>query len=221
MSSFSSLLIGIKVSVSMSYCPSTGSINAILLGSGTPEGFAWLQKDLEHLATLADNPFLVPILICQRLTEAIYASIDANFDRLHQVEIRSGQTGIMMFGENGMPMPRGNCEDPKLSIAVLGIAQQALAVEAYIRGHILTVGSVKSELLAFPWQQFTSMDHDHVQEQNELIAKQLDVLSRTLDFALLRVDHLKQRANVQSTAVSYFESLHLQAEQPFDYRGYH
>ncbi|KAI2466348.1 hypothetical protein F4781DRAFT_406112 [Annulohypoxylon bovei var. microspora] len=141
-------------------------------------------------------------LICQRLTEAIYASIDDNFDRLHEVEIGSGQTGIMMFGENGLPMPRGNCEDPNLPTTVLGVAQHALAVEAYIRGHLLTVRSVKSELLAFPWQQFPSIDYDHVLEQNELIVQQLDFISRTLDFALLRISHLTQRANVQATAIN-------------------
>ncbi|KAI0888726.1 uncharacterized protein GGS22DRAFT_196602 [Annulohypoxylon maeteangense] len=202
MSSFSSLLIGIKLAISMSYSPCTGVTNAILLGSGSSNDFSWLQRDLEHLVSLADNPFLVITLICQRLMEAIYASIDDNFDRLHQVEIGSGQTGIMMFGENGMPMPRGNCEDPNLSTTVLGVAQQALAIEAYIQGHQLTVRSAKSELLEFPWQRFSPINHDRILEQNELIIKQLDFTNRTLDFALLRVGHLKQRANVQATAIT-------------------
>ncbi|KAI1457472.1 hypothetical protein F4805DRAFT_427941 [Annulohypoxylon moriforme] len=202
MSSFSSLLIGVKLGVSMSYSPFMGITNAVLLGSGVSDGFAWLRQDLEHLVSLADNPFLVLTLICQRLTEAIYASIDENFDRLHQVEIGSGQTGIMMFGEDGMPMPRGNCQDPKLSTSILGVAQHALAVEAYIQGHQLTVKSVKNELLEFPWQRASSIDHEHTLEQNELIVKQLDFISRTLDFALLRIGHLKQRANVQATAIT-------------------
>ncbi|KAI0828410.1 hypothetical protein F5Y06DRAFT_308360 [Hypoxylon sp. FL0890] len=202
MSSFSSLLIGIKVGVSMSYDPSTGVSNALVLGSGSQDGFSWLYQDLEHLSALADNPFLVPTLICQRLTEAIYTATDNMFDLLHQVEIESGQTGIMMFGENGMPIPRGNCEDPSLSTAVLGVSQKALAVEGYVKGHILTVSSIKEELLKFPWQQIPSIDLDHVKEQNEFILKQLGFISRTLDFALLRVGHLKQRADVQATAIT-------------------
>ncbi|KAI1100669.1 hypothetical protein F4804DRAFT_318343 [Jackrogersella minutella] len=202
MSSFSSLLVGIKMRVAMSYSPSTGVTNAIILGNSSQDGFTWLKEDLESLASLADNPFLVLTVICQRLTEAIYTSIENNFNRLHQVEAGSGQTGIMLFGENGLPMPRGNCEDPNLSIAVLGVSQQALAVEAYIRGHLLTVGSVKSELLGFPWHQFPTIDHDHVLEQNQLIIKQLDFINRSLDFALLRVNHLKQRADVQATSIN-------------------
>ncbi|KAI0128221.1 hypothetical protein F4776DRAFT_629640 [Hypoxylon sp. NC0597] len=202
MSSFSSLLIGIKIGVSMSYDPSTGITNAILLGSGLKDGFAWLHQDLEHLSALADNPFLIPTLICQRLTEAIYTSVDNNFDRLHQVEIGSGQTGIMMFGENGMPIPPGNCEDPNLSIVVLGIAQKALAIEGYIRGHMITISSIKKELSDFPWEQIFSIDYDRVKEQNEFIVKQLEFIGRVLDFALLRVGHLKERADVQAKAIT-------------------
>ncbi|OTA95519.1 hypothetical protein M434DRAFT_9766 [Hypoxylon sp. CO27-5] len=202
MGSFSSLLVGLKISVSMSYNPATGIINAVLLGNGSDDGLAWLHQDLEHLSALADNLFLVPTLICQRLSEVIFASIDDNFDQLHQVEIGSGQTGIMMFGENGMPMPRGNCEDPNLSTAILGVGQQALAIEAYIRGHMLTVNSVKKELLEFPWQEFPSVDYDRVREQSEFLEKQLDFISRTLDFALIRVGHLKQRSNMQATAIT-------------------
>ncbi|KAI1412253.1 hypothetical protein F5Y13DRAFT_180319 [Hypoxylon sp. FL1857] len=202
MSSFSSLLIGIKVGVSMSYDPSTGTTDAVLLASGLQEGFAWLHQDLEHLSAFADNPFLVPALVCQRLTEAIYNAVDNMFDRLHQVEIRSGQTGIMMFGENGMPMSRGNCEDPNLSIAVLGIAQKALAVEGYIRGHTITINSIKTEFLGFPWREIPSINYDRVKKQNEFIIKLLDFNRRVLDFAMLRVEHLKQRSNVQATAIT-------------------
>ncbi|KAI2619932.1 hypothetical protein GGR54DRAFT_601856 [Hypoxylon sp. NC1633] len=202
LSTFSSLLIGVKLGVCISYSPSEGVVNALVLGSGVPEGLAWLQQDLEQLVTLADNPFLIPTLICQRLVEAIYACIDDNFERLHHIEHGSGQTGIMLFGDNGMPVPRGNCEDPNLSIAILGVAQRALAVEAYVRSNILTVRSVKSELLAFPWQQFASLDYERVLAQNELITKQLDFISRTMELALIRVEHLIQRANVQTTAIT-------------------
>ncbi|KAI1142076.1 hypothetical protein F5Y05DRAFT_369638 [Hypoxylon sp. FL0543] len=202
MSSFSSLLIGVKIGVSMSYDPSTGIINAILLGSGLQDGFDWLHEDLEHLSAVADNPFLLPTLICQRLAEAIYTATDSMFDELHQVEIGSGQSGIKMFGENGMPIPRGNCEDPNLSMAVLGISQKALAVEGYVRGHMLTATSIERELLEFPWQQIPSIDYDRVKEQNDFILKQLGFIRRVLDFALLRVEHLKQRADVQATAIT-------------------
>ncbi|KAI2623067.1 hypothetical protein GGS26DRAFT_567027 [Hypomontagnella submonticulosa] len=201
MSSFSSLLIGIKVAISMSYYPCTGAINVLLLGNAK-DGFSWLAEDLKHSSSLADNPFLVPTLICQRLTEAISDLVDSNFDRLHEVEIGSGQTGILMFDGNGMAIPRGNCEDPNLPVAILGVSQQALAVEAYARGHMLTVRLVKSELLAFPWQQLLHGSHNRVSEQNDIIVKQLDFITQSLEFALTRINHLKQRADVQTTAIT-------------------
>ncbi|KAI1386113.1 uncharacterized protein F4822DRAFT_430986 [Hypoxylon trugodes] len=202
LSSFSSLLIGTKLAASMSYCPSTGVTNALVLGSGEQDGFSWLQQDLEQLAPLSDSPFLVPMIICQRLTDAISDSVDGISNRLHQVEIGSGQTGIMIVGDNGLPMPRGHCEDPNLSVAILSVAQQLVAVEAYIKGHSVTVRSVKSEMLEFPWHQFPSTNSDEVREQNKLIAKQLDFIDRSLSFALFGVEHLKQRANVQATAIN-------------------
>ncbi|KAI0387365.1 hypothetical protein F5Y04DRAFT_240042 [Hypomontagnella monticulosa] len=201
MSSFSSLLIGIKVGVSMSYHPSTGAINVMLLGSAK-DGLSWLTQDLEHLSTLADNPFLVPTLVCQRLTEAISDLVNNAFERLHEVEIGSGQTGIMMFDVDGMAIPRGNCEDPNLPVAVLGVAQQALAVEAYAKGHILTVRLVKSELSSFPWQQLPESGRNRISEQNDMIVKHLDFITQTLEFALIRIGHLKQRADVQTTAIT-------------------
>ncbi|KAI0109856.1 hypothetical protein F4814DRAFT_424759 [Daldinia grandis] len=202
LNAFTSLLVGIKVGVSMSYCPSTGVTNAVMMRSGPQDGFAWLEQDLEHLVSLADNPFLIPTLVSQHLTEAFCSAVDRNFDRLHQAEFGSGQTGITMIGEDGMPMPRGNCEDPNLSVTVLGVAQHALAVEAYIKGQLLSVDLIKSEILAFPWQQSPSIDHDRIKEQNELLVKQLDFISRTLDIALIRIDHLKQRTTVQATAIA-------------------
>lgn len=202
MNAFTSLLVGIKVGVSMSYCPSTGVTNAVMMRSGSQDGFTWLEQDLEQLASLADNPFLIPTLVSQHLTEAFCSAVDRNFDRLHQAEFGSGQTGITMIGENGMPMSRGNCEDPNLSVAVLGVAQHALAVEAYIRGQLLTVDLIKNEMLTFPWQQSPLINHGRIKEQNDLLVKQLDFISRTLDIALIRIDHLKQRTTVQATAVS-------------------
>ncbi|KAK6957352.1 hypothetical protein Daesc_000136 [Daldinia eschscholtzii] len=202
LNAFTSLLIGVKVGISMSYCPSTGVINAVVMKSGSQDGFAWLEQDLEQLASLADNPFLVPILVCQHLTEAFCSFIDDNYDRLHQAEFGSGQTGIAMIGENGMPMSRGNCENPDLSVTVLGVAQHALAVEAYVRGQLITVDLIKNELLAFPWQQALYTDETRIQEQNALLLKQLDFISRTLNIALPRIDHLKQRTTVQTTAIA-------------------
>ncbi|KAI0844758.1 hypothetical protein F5Y00DRAFT_273585 [Daldinia vernicosa] len=202
LNAFTSLLVGIKIGVSMSYCPSTGVTNAVMMRSGPRDGFNWLEQDLDQLASLADNPFLVPTLVSQHLTEAFCSAIDRNFDRLHEAEFRSGQTGITMIGENGMPMSRGNCEDPNLSVTVLGVAQHVLAVEAYIRGQLLTVDLIKNEMLAFPWQQFPSINQDRIKEQNGLLVKQLDFISRTLDIALIRIDHLKQRTTVQATAIA-------------------
>lgn len=180
----------------MSYCPSTGVTNAVMMRSGSQDGFTWLEQDLEQLASLADNPFLIPTLVSQHLTEAFCSAVDRNFDRLHQAEFGSGQTGITMIGENGMPMSRGNCEDPNLSVAVLGVAQHALAVEAYIRGQLLTVDLIKNEMLTFPWQQSPSINHDRIKEQNGLLVKQLDFISRTLDIALIRIDHLKHPGHI-------------------------
>ncbi|KAI1470491.1 uncharacterized protein F4812DRAFT_417805, partial [Daldinia caldariorum] len=202
LNAFTSLLIGVKVGISMSYCPSTGVTNAVLMRSGPQNGFAWLEQDLEQLASLADNPFLIPILVCQHLTEAFCSFVDDNYDRLHQVEFGSGQTGITMIGENGTPISRGNCENPNLSVTVLGVAQHSLAVEAYVRGQLLTVDLIKDELLAFPWQQALSTDKRRVQEQNALLLKQLDFINRTLKIALIRIDHLKQRTTVQATAIA-------------------
>ncbi|KAI1660748.1 hypothetical protein F4813DRAFT_348216 [Daldinia decipiens] len=202
LNAFTSLLVGTKVGVSMSYCPSTGITNAVMMRSGPRDGFTWLEQDLEQLASLADNPFLIPTLVSQHLTEAFCSAIDRNFDRLHEAELGSGQTGITMIGENGMPMPRGNCEDPNLSVTVLGVAQHVLAVEAYIRGQLLTVDMIKNELLTFPWQQSPPVNHDRLKEQNELLVKQLDFISRTLDIALIRINHLKQRTTVQATAIA-------------------
>jgi hypothetical protein len=45
---FSSLLVGIKTSVSLSYDLGTGVINAFLFGSEPPDELVWLENDCEQ-----------------------------------------------------------------------------------------------------------------------------------------------------------------------------
>ncbi|KAI3320348.1 hypothetical protein HD806DRAFT_524716 [Xylariaceae sp. AK1471] len=202
LNSFSSLLVGIKTSVSLSYDLSTGVINALLFGSELPGELDWLEEDLRHLGPLVSNPFLLPTLVCQHLAESICTSINNNFDELHRVEMSSGQTGIGVVGDDGGVMQRGRCEDPGLPVAILGVAQLAIATEAYVKGHILTVDSVKNELRVFPWHLLSTSERTRSQEQNQLIIKNLDWIMETLKFAQIRVEHLRQRADVQAAAIT-------------------
>ncbi|KAI1109887.1 hypothetical protein F5Y14DRAFT_455575 [Nemania sp. NC0429] len=199
---FSSLLVGIKISVSLSYDVATGAINALLIGSELPGDLGSLEEDLRHLAPLASNPFLLPTLVCQRLTEAIGASIGSNFNALHRVETSSGQTGIGVLGNDGNAMHPGRCDDPQLPVAILGLAQMAIAIETYIRGHALTVNSVREELRRFPWHLLPATERARAQEQNELLAKQLDWITQSLEISKLRAGHLRQRADVQAMAIN-------------------
>ncbi|KAI8623071.1 hypothetical protein F5Y19DRAFT_468800 [Xylariaceae sp. FL1651] len=202
LSSFSSRLVGFRTNVSLSYNLTTGAINALLLGSETPEELVWLEEDLRQLAPLAMHPFLLPTLVCQRLAEKISTSIDKHFDQLHRVEISSGQTGIGILGEDGSAMRPGRCHDPNLSLAILAVAQLAIATEAYIRGHTLTVRSVRDELMAFPWHLLPPSEEIRMKEQSELIVRHLDCISQNLKFSLVRIGHLRQRADVQSAAIT-------------------
>jgi hypothetical protein len=153
------------------------------------------------LAPLATNPFLLPTLLCQRVAEAISRGIHAGFNELHRVEISSGLTGIGVLGEDGSVMCPGRCDDPRLPVAVLSVAQVSIAIESYIKGHKMTVISVKEELAKFPWHLLPTSERTRLEEQNELIVRHLDCITQTLRFAQLRVEHLKQRADVQASAV--------------------
>ncbi|KAI0448330.1 hypothetical protein F5B21DRAFT_497918 [Xylaria acuta] len=197
--SFSSLLVGIKASMSLSYDPSTGLINAlILLASEPPREFGWLEEDLPQLGPLATNPFLLPTLICQRHTEAMSTSLRKTWNEFHQLEISSGQTDIRMLGLNHP----GRCDDPRLPVAILGVIRVAIAIEAYIKAHIITVGSMKDELEAFPWNLLPDSDRARAEEQNKLIVKHLDWIIHSLKIAKVQVEHLRQRGDIQATAIN-------------------
>ncbi|KAI1419482.1 hypothetical protein F5Y12DRAFT_777704 [Xylaria sp. FL1777] len=200
---FDSLLMGLRASVSLSYNLSTGIINSFLVGSEVSGDFAsWLEEDLRHLAPLATNPFLLPTLVCQRFNEAIGASLDRNFDELHNIETSSGLTGIGVAGADGNMMRLGRCENPRLPVAILGVAQLAMTTEAYAKAHTLTVKSMREELEAFPWHLLPDKERARVREQNQLIVKHLDWIIHTLNIAQIRAEHLGQRASVQATAIN-------------------
>ncbi|KAI1313783.1 hypothetical protein F5Y03DRAFT_337930 [Xylaria venustula] len=199
---FDSLLVGIRASVSLSYDLSTGMINSFLVGGEASGKFDWLEDDLRHLAPLATNPFLLPTLVCQRFNEAIGASLDRNYDELHEIETSSGLTRIGVAGPDGSSMRLGRCENPQLPVSILGVAQLAIATESYIKAHTLTVQSVKDELKAFPWHLLPDRERARAQEQNELIAKHLEWMMHTLKTALIRTEHLGRRAEVQTTAIN-------------------
>lgn len=213
-----------KTSLSLSYDIAAGEINGLVMGSELLGNLGWLEADCEeyyniiyappleigltmakvcHLAPLATNPFLLPTLVCHRLVESIGASIDSGFDELHRVEMSSGQTGIGVVGDDGHVLYPGRCEDPSLPVAILGVAQVAIAIEAYVKGHMLTVCSVKDELRKFPWHLLPESERKRSQEQRELIVKHLNWIIQTLRFSQLQVDHLRQRADVQAAAVRY------------------
>ncbi|KAH9886099.1 hypothetical protein F4778DRAFT_759022 [Xylariomycetidae sp. FL2044] len=227
---FTSLLVGFQISLSLSYTPSTGTTNAVLIGSTPSEALAWLEDDIHHLSHLAPHPFLLPVLVCQRLAEAIRATVDDAFDHLHRVEMRSGQTSILTADERGRPVPRGRCDDPDLPLEILGVPQLAAALAAYARAHRLTVASVRRELDAFPSLGLENEDGDEDggseeegngrrkrgrrgskgeekggaagDEEKGVMARQLNFVSQMLEFALIRIAHLKERAEVQTTAIN-------------------
>ncbi|KAI1755307.1 hypothetical protein F4782DRAFT_488058 [Xylaria castorea] len=197
--SFSSLLVGIKASMSLSYDPSTGQINALVLVASEPPGeIGWLEEDLRQIGPLAANPFLLPTLICQRHTEAISATLRKTWDEFHQLEISSGQTDIRMLGVNHL----GHCDDPRLPVAILGVVRVAIAIETYIKAHIITVDSMKKELEAFPWNTLPDSERVQAEEQNKLIVKHLGWIITSLKIAKVQVEHLRQRADVQATAIN-------------------
>jgi hypothetical protein len=156
---------------------------------------------VRHLAPLATNPFLLPTLICQRLTEAIYIAIDNTFNKLHRAEMSSGQTGIGVIGEDGNIMRPGRCDDPHLPVTILGVSQLAISIEAYAEGHLLTVKSVKEELGRFPWDLLPEDKKRRARAQNGIIGRHLDWIVHTLKLAKIRAGHLRQRADVQTAAV--------------------
>lgn len=198
--SFRSKLTGIKTSVAVTYFPSRNNINALFLGEVT-EGLDWVERDLELYKPLTDNPFLLPFLLCQRFAEAIGESLDEQFDLLHQIEMDSGQTRILLIDEMGRVIPKRSGHEQDLSLEVLGVIQLAVAIETSARGHLITIDSVKAELLRFPWPETSKMDLQHRKEQHKIIEKRLDLVSQMVQLAVLRTENLKQRASEQETAV--------------------
>ncbi|KAI1742082.1 hypothetical protein F4680DRAFT_412820 [Xylaria scruposa] len=196
---FCSLLVGIKASTSLSYDPSTGQINALVLIASDPPGdFGWLEEDLRQLRPLATNPFLLPTLICQRHTEAIVATLRKTWTEFHQLEISSGQTDFKMVGVEHL----GRCDDPRLPVAILGVLRVVIAIKAYIKVHIITVNSIKHELEAFPWDMLPDSERARAEEQNKLIVKHLDWIITSMKINEVQVEHLRQRADVQATAIN-------------------
>jgi hypothetical protein len=192
-----------KTGVVVSYCPSTGAINALLTGTEGGEGLDWLEGDLMHLEKLADNPFLVPLMLCYRISEAICNTIDARFAHLHYVESSSGLTGITLVDRNGGVYPKGKAENPQLSLQILAVGQVSLAIEAYSRGLLVSLETMENELSSFPWAECIPHELDRVTRQNEVILKELHLIRKKVQISLVRIDNLKQRAVMQNTAVSW------------------
>ncbi|KAI0551037.1 hypothetical protein F4679DRAFT_540059 [Xylaria curta] len=196
---FCSLLVGIKASASLSYDPSNGNINAIVLIASEPPGdFGWLEEDLRQLRPLATNPFLLPTLICQRHTEAITTTLRKTWTEFHRLEISSGQTDFRMVGVEHL----GRCDDPRLPVAILGVLRVVIALKTYIKVHIITVNAVKDELEAFPWHTLPESEWARAEEQNKLIIKHLGWIITSMKITEVQVEHLRQRADVQATAIN-------------------
>ena len=201
LSSFSNKIGGLKTSLSVTYLPHRNSISAMLL-SESDEALSWVERDLRFHETLADNPFLLPFLFCRRFVDAISKSLDDQFDLLHQIEADSGQTGILLVDVMGRVVPKRDGREDDLSLEILGVSQRAAVIEASARGHLLTMESVRAELIAFPWPEMSEVELKRREKQNRIISKQLDYITQKVQFSVLRVYNLKERANVQSTAVS-------------------
>ena len=202
LSTFGNKIGGLKTSLSMTYLPRRNSISAMLLGE-SDEALSWVEQDLKCHKTLADNPFLLPFLFCRRFADAISRSLDEQFDLLHQIEMDSGQTGILLVDVRGRVVPRREGREDDLSLEILGVAQRAAAIEASARGHLLTVESVRTELSEFMWpEEVSGAKFERRDAQNMFIGKRLDYITRRVQFSVLRVSNLKERANVQATAVS-------------------
>ncbi|KAJ2999214.1 hypothetical protein NUW58_g65 [Xylaria curta] len=107
--------------------------------------------------------------VYQGLREDGKPIFDRKFDELHDLEISSGQTGIGMTGAKQL----GRCDDPQLPLAILGVTQVAMAIESYIKGHLLTVESMCKELEAFP-HLLPEPERARAREHNDLIAQHLD-----------------------------------------------
>ncbi|KAI1252703.1 hypothetical protein MGN70_004907 [Eutypa lata] len=137
----------------------------------------------------------------KRFAEAIGESLDEQFDLLHQIEMDSGQTRILLIDEMGRVIPKRSGHEQDLSLEVLGVIQLAVAIETSARGHLITIDSVKAELLRFPWPETSEMDLQHSKEQHKIIEKRLDLVSQMIQLAVLRTENLKQRASEQETAV--------------------
>lgn len=101
----------------------------------------------------------------------------------------------------GRVIPKRSGHEQDLSLEVLGVIQLAVAIETSARGHLITIDSVKAELLRFPWPETSKMDLQHRKEQHKIIEKRLDLVSQMVQLAVLRTENLKQRASEQETAV--------------------
>ncbi|KAK7751408.1 hypothetical protein SLS62_006664 [Diatrype stigma] len=139
-------------------------------------------------------------MLYQRFAEIISESLDEQFDLLHQIEMDSGQTGILLVDEMGRVIPKRNGHEQDLSLEILGVVQLAVAIEASARGHLITIESVRKELLRFSWPETSEAKRQRRQEQNEIIEKRLDTVTQMVQLAVLRTDNLKMRGKEQETA---------------------
>ena len=196
-----STLIEFEMGLSLSYCPRSGTTNAWLFGRHTTRHAALVERDITLLADMADHPLFLPYLMCIYLKSSIDRQIYTSTEKLFLVEADSGESGIVLVGRNGV-MPRGGCNDPELSKRATGVSQLAIALNGYCQALLLNIDSIKCSFVRME-SMVPNMASGRILslQQRRILEEHLDHLKMKTQYSLLRIDQLRERAQVQSSAV--------------------
>jgi len=184
------------MALSMSYCPSTGITNALLLGRSAQQ-LLFIRHQIKQLLSLIVHPALLPTLIYSDLKSLLQTLVDRQFNEMYRVERKSGRTYVGYNDDDDENWTSGaNSGDDEISLQALGIIQLVTAWEAYINCLKVEVELVKKFVRRIDTKNSTCLT-----VHGEIIVERLDFIAHEVNTMQFTAKYVTERAKAQVSAV--------------------
>lgn len=192
-------ILELDISVSISYQPSTGAVNAFLHGC-TSEQQTEVGEQLRYLSILTGNPLLLPIILAEMKMDAIKELEQKLWGDLLSVETRSGQTGAPALNAWDNQQNDGSTDWEKLAVDALSVMQIAPLAEDHAQALLVTIEEIKKMLDRL--DNATQLGRgDYIRQSGHMLSEKLRFLSHGTQVTMSRIQYIVKRAEAQQSAV--------------------
>jgi hypothetical protein len=188
-----------KASATISHCRASNITNAVLFCRSSAQA-AHIGDTITGIAQVATHPAVIPTLLCTFHLDLLNYKVDSTWERLFDVEVASGQSGIILVNDTGR-VPTGNCNDPNLSKEAIGVAQLAIAWESYAQSDVELIASINKFVTSCNMASAEPSMRPIQFKQTRVLREYLSLVFQRGNMLQHGARHLRARAEVQVSTV--------------------